>query len=462
MAHSKIGSAVFFVCMFLVCASYSWAAETRWDATADFSGQPGVWSYLSGQGNQLTPMHWAGTQWQGPETYALLYATGAHPGGRVDAVRQWTSPLAGVVRVSGQVADMSTTCGEGVRTQILREDLLLWQYDLVNGGPAQDFDLLVPVEIATQLRFVTNKGTGNNWCDWTNFAPVIAVITDLAQPTLLPLPGSQIEAFGYYAVRYPELSLIAETSAWTNTMLFYPQWGDKDLPIWQALRAAGMKAIISIPYLFEVDPVRISPSGTAYRLREAWLATWTDFQAHSGVREHLDLVRAFYLIDEAFWNGVRCEELGKVANQLKASFPTVPVLLIEASGEGIRRLCPIQAIDWVGFDYYGVLDPRTDTNYQGNLKALQAKLLAHQKFVYVLDAFYGPGHQRMHLTPEDLGPIAEHYWQMAQADPRAIGILGFTWNPDSGGTETILGAKNLPADVLAIHQWIGRSIKHQQ
>jgi hypothetical protein len=102
-------------------------------------------------------------------------------------------------------------------------------------------------------------------------------------------------------------------------------------------------------------------------------------------------------VDEPFHNGIQCEELTAVANLMKATFPSIPLLVVEAGGGGIERMCPIQSIDWVGFDRYGVKAPFSNAYYQRDFKKMKSKLLPHQRIVYIMDGFYSGWHHKSGL-----------------------------------------------------------------
>jgi len=153
-----------------------WCVAT-YQASAGFSGVQGQngWSYLSSDGAPMvfdSSKNW----WQGAETYLLVNPNGGHPGAALDAVRRWTAPKTGSVKVTGKAYDSHAGCGsDGVSVSIRKGSSVLWQTTIAkDDGVGASYDLLSSVAAGDKLDFVINKGVDDG-CDSTYFDPTITL-----------------------------------------------------------------------------------------------------------------------------------------------------------------------------------------------------------------------------------------------------------------------------------------------
>ncbi|HWW59985.1 MAG TPA: hypothetical protein VN181_01330, partial [Thermoanaerobaculia bacterium] len=131
---------------------------------------------LDGNG---TPMSFKPAEglWRGGETYLVLTSLGGHPGVAVDAVRQWKAPVAGSVRITGNVSDANGGCGNGVIVSIKKGGQVLWQQTLENGNTTGfAYDVTTMVSAGEQVSFVINNRGGDWACDLTNFDPSVQYV----------------------------------------------------------------------------------------------------------------------------------------------------------------------------------------------------------------------------------------------------------------------------------------------
>ena len=104
-------------------------------------------------------------QWTGPAPYLEVTADEQHPG-VIDSraawsVRRWVSPIAGKVRIQGEI-DHGTE-GDGVTVHVLADGGSVYQ-QLYGGGQAVSgkIDLTVPVHAGSLLDFAVDPGPGTN------------------------------------------------------------------------------------------------------------------------------------------------------------------------------------------------------------------------------------------------------------------------------------------------------------
>ena len=146
-------------------------------ASVGFSSEQGKngWSYWDSSGSPMTFVA-AQNWWQGPDPFVNLTAIGGHPGSTLDAVRRWTAPKAGSVKITGKASDAHGKCGaDGVNVSIRKGSTLLWQSAVAlddNIGVA--FNLASSVAAGEKIDFVLNKGV-DNYCDSTAFDPTIVL-----------------------------------------------------------------------------------------------------------------------------------------------------------------------------------------------------------------------------------------------------------------------------------------------
>jgi hypothetical protein len=146
-------------------------------AAADFSsvqGQGG-WSYLNGDGSPMT-YDAAHTWWQGSEQYLLLGNVGGHPGEKLAAMRRWTAPKAGSVKITGNAHDTQFGCGaDGVNVSIRIGASVLWQATVAKDDTVgSSFDVSATVAVGDKIDFLIDKGIDSG-CDSTWFDPTIVL-----------------------------------------------------------------------------------------------------------------------------------------------------------------------------------------------------------------------------------------------------------------------------------------------
>lgn len=153
------------------------ACVATFSASAGFSSVQGKngWSYLSSDGAAMSYVL-AQNYWQGAETYVIVTAGGGHPGVNLDAVRRWTAPKSGSVKITGKAFDTHAGCGaDGVNVSIRKGATVLWQATIAkDDATGQSYDLTAAVSAGEKIDFVLNKGA-EDACDSSHFDPTIVL-----------------------------------------------------------------------------------------------------------------------------------------------------------------------------------------------------------------------------------------------------------------------------------------------
>ena len=191
-----------------------------------------------------------------------------------------------------------------------------------------------------------------------------------------------------------------------------------------------------------------------FDLRADFRERWQD--AIAGKEAALDaLAEFFYVADEPNWNGISRSELESANLEIKHSLPHARTatsfnhLLDVAWFEGMEV-----PTDAVAYHQYGVLDPRVDPDFQENVLLIKS-YAPGKDFLYVMDSWWSDTvHGTAGLAPADMAAVAENYYQMAQEDTDAVGMVGFYWPSFGEGT----GARDLPAEVKWTYWSIGSRI----
>lgn len=206
-------------------------------------------------------------------------------------------------------------------------------------------------------------------------------------------------------------------------------------------------------------------SGTECHLRANYRGRWNQFLAKSRISAHLDQIGAFYIADEPAWTNTSAADLATIANRVNASFPAKPITYVEAytvlEDPSLHSYVSIpENVDWVGFDRYGTIDPQTDPAYQADLAVLKSKRTANQKIIVVFESHYLDPYYVPYVTQEDMAQIFLNYYGQATTDTDTVAMLGWHWpgGVDAPPDNTDLGARELPATVLATYVQVGQAI----
>ncbi|XLS28645.1 hypothetical protein ACJD0Z_15770 [Flavobacteriaceae bacterium M23B6Z8] len=254
---------------------------------------------------------------------------------------------------------------------------------------------------------------------------------------------------------------IDEVAAFSNIadiLVINPQ--DQLVERLKMMNAQGMKAILHLNEIFfEFSAIGGGGSGFRYRLRQDYKKRWDDFAGVNDLIENQSLIQILYLGEEPTWNGITFEELKNASDYLKETFPSLPVMLIEAA-PAIERLQIPESVDWVGFDHYFLKDPGNDPQYLSELNLLKSKLSTEdQKLVFVMDAHYIPSvHGDLGgIELQEMKAIALSYYQLARSEPKAIALIGYFW-PGGFDDPSAIGARNMPEAIKEAYRNIGRQI----
>jgi hypothetical protein len=222
--------------------------------------------------------------------------------------------------------------------------------------------------------------------------------------------------------------------------------------------SACTKPFMAISAIFWYRLDANAPSGNRYALYADWRVRWAAFKSKNQAALNTSRVGAFYLLDEPTWNGVSFADLDTISQALKADFPAIPILLVEAYPVLSMLEVPV-TVDWIGFDRYGIFDPAKNAGYLRDLATLKSKRSNNQKIVIVSDTQWLPSYEiDSGISPLKLGPTFDSYYALAASDPDVVGLLGYLWPAGFDGPKA-LGARNLPSSVQAVLVDQGKRIK---
>jgi hypothetical protein len=211
---------------------------------------------------------------------------------------------------------------------------------------------------------------------------------------------------------------------------------------------------------FEIKEMGGDKSGVIYALRSDYRERWDEFKLVNNLQQNQTFIKAFYMGEEPFWNGITREDLEKATNYVKADFPNVKIMLIEAS-VALDELQIPESVDWVGFDHYFIKDPFTNPKYQEELSLLKTKMSEHQEIIVVLDSHFLPLFHRIKgIRKNNLDEVARNYYDVANSDEKIVGIIGYYW-PSGFEFENATGARGLPEHVINEYKRIGKAVSRK-
>lgn len=219
-----------------------------------------------------------------------------------------------------------------------------------------------------------------------------------------------------------------------------------------------MKAYLHlIEIFFEIKKMGGVKSGVIYGIRADFKERWYDFISVNNLEENQKYIEAFYIGEEPFWNGIPYDDFEKVTDFVKASFPNVNILMVEAYLAVEEMIVPA-SVDWVGFDHYFIKDPSTENDFQAELALLKTKITEEQSIILVLDSHFIPlYHGLAKITKNNLDAVARNYYTVANSDKQIVGMIGYYW-PNGFEFENATGARGLPEHVRNEYDRIGKAI----
>ncbi len=300
---------------------------------------------------------------------------------------------------------------------------------------------------------------------------VLAVLTSCksASPTASPGGIDHLEYFGFSFVdvgwddpldAVPKTNYSDEVAAFSNiadVLVVSPT--HTIVPNMELLVGQGLKTVLHVNEIFFIYTGDGGPSGALYDLRPDYQARWNDFVSTNHLIVNHTMVQAFYVGEEPTWNSITYAELKAATDLIKATFPQVPVLVIEAYPMVDSIQVPT-SVDWLGFDHYFIADPQHNDQFLNELGALKAKRsTAAQKIVLVMDAHHI---QELHgdyagLTETGMKDVATSYFNLASSDRDVVALIGYVW-PGGVDAPNAQGARELPQSVRDEYERIGKLI----
>jgi|GEM_PF-792437 len=224
------------------------------------------------------------------------------------------------------------------------------------------------------------------------------------------------------------------------------------------MNAHCVNPMLQVQSVFFEEVDTLAPSGTNYDLYSDFTSRWNTFMTINASVFVPSKISCFYIIDEPFWNGVSLAEMDTVCTLLKNAFPTIPILMVEAYTTVNVMQVPV-AMDWVGFDRYGVFDPEFDVDFQNDLDTVKSRLSSpNQKIILVIDDQWLPFYGDAGFSPDTMKYVVQNYYDLAVADTSVIGLIGYIW-PGGLDDPGHLGVRNLTQGVIDKNVEIGQLIK---
>jgi hypothetical protein len=159
--------------------------------------------------------------------------------------------------------------------------------------------------------------------------------------------------------------------------------------------------------------------GSQCRLRPDAQHQWDALA--TAIRPYLDRIKAFALMDEAYYQGASYADVSASADMIKKTFPTTKVFLNFAA-PSVTASVPIpKSVDWVGFDQYCVPMSTVETTLK-TLEQATAQRPDIQLFVYTESARNLCGTTKSDAA---IAALQWQYYELALRHPRVAGLLPF-------------------------------------
>ena len=232
--------------------------------------------------------------------------------------------------------------------------------------------------------------------------------------------ASNVEYFGYFAARITPSGgdHLAEVADRSNMNWVQISDVDRYRPeVLDGCKPRGCLVSTGHEFFRGCDAAH-SPSCDLY---PDYAARWQRLAAAVGSR--IGKVGAFYLLDEPQWRGASPAEIATAAATIKATFPGVPVMMVEA-GPAVTETLQVPAqVDWVGVDWYC----QEMSVVEAKLAILERRTAAAQRLWLLPEAapLAACGGKPGHATDAEIAALQWRYLELAERHPRVLGLLAF-------------------------------------
>jgi len=224
-------------------------------------------------------------------------------------------------------------------------------------------------------------------------------------------PEYHLTQFGYYHVAVNGIG----TGDYINDVNGFTNFNFMDWSAANAVKAAAcnppQKMAVNLRWVF------FSGSG----LNPNYVSIWNSYAAQ--MAPYLDVIGAFYIMDEPYWAGISKADLETAAKLCKDTFPQIPTMVVEAGiPEVINGSWQMPSyIDYYGVDHYYSFD-----DIPGLLAIIKSQQLPGQKFFLVPQNILGASHGG---TDAQVASWAYDYYNLALSDDTMVALMVFLW-PD--------------------------------
>lgn len=167
-----------------------------------------------------------------------------------------------------------------------------------------------------------------------------------------------------------------------------------------------------------------SPSGFRYELFDEYDILFSEWAQNNSFITP-EKVAAFDFADEPAWNQMDMVDLALIAERIKQDFPEIPIMVIEAP-DVIDQLQITDDIDWIGFDRYGTLDPKNDSEYLSRLALIKSKRTNNnQKLVIIMESQWLDFYTDAGFEEDILIPMANSYYELAKSEEDVVALISY-------------------------------------
>ncbi|HUT30769.1 MAG TPA: DNRLRE domain-containing protein [Sedimentisphaerales bacterium] len=118
-------------------------------------------------------LYWTSLWYEGGHPHGLNHDTDQYVSAEHWAVRRWVSEVTGPIRITGNLAKIDETCGDGVIGYIIIDGQEFWSHDVAyNDTVGVNYSIDVDLNVGSLVDFAIAPD-GTDWCDGSRFTALI-------------------------------------------------------------------------------------------------------------------------------------------------------------------------------------------------------------------------------------------------------------------------------------------------